>query len=66
MKDGETATLIVSKPGYVSQTVTVAANDPSRLVKLAPVAPTNGGTKPGIKKPNGGGMSNDNDPWKTH
>ena len=73
LKDGETAQLVVSKPGYTPQTVTVAATDAPRVIKLAPlaaVAPTgNGGAKPGGTgkpggKPNNGGMGNDSDPWK--
>ena len=79
LKDGESATLIVSKAGFVAQTLTVNATDASRVLKLAPVAvvPTgngrpSGGTKPsGGTRPNGtgtpsGGMGNDSDPWKTH
>ncbi len=37
LADGESATLLVARGGYVSQTVTVASTDASRFVKLVPV-----------------------------
>ena len=70
LKTGDSAQLVVSKPGYVPQTVTINSTDTSRVIKLVPQFSGGGGQKPGgTTKPAGstqkpGGFAVD-DPWKT-
>jgi serine/threonine-protein kinase len=62
LKDGETATLTISRPGWVTQTVTVDSTESSKLVKLVAAA----GPRPtATTKPTGGGGGGEfGDPWK--
>ena len=57
LADGETATLKITRAGYVAQTLSVDATEPSRLVKLAVVAAAkpSATTKPTTTKQGGSG-----------
>ena len=60
LKDGETATLTISRPGWIPQTVTVDSTESSKLIKLVAAA----GPRPTTKPTGGGGEFGD--PWKKH
>ena len=46
LKPGETATIVLSRPGYKEQTLTLDGSDPKVLVKLVPASSPRGPRRP--------------------
>jgi serine/threonine-protein kinase len=67
LSEGEVATLVVSRKGYKTKTVTVDANAPKQTIVLeATWAPTRPAKTPGGPVPKSGGLDDVGDPFAKH
>jgi hypothetical protein len=67
LAEGEVATLVVSRKGYKTKTVTVDANAPKQTIVLEGTwAPTRPAKTPGGPVPKSGGLDDVGDPFAKH